>query len=208
MPAPISPSNPALRAISSAIHSMNWTVSSSLPPRNWRCWKKHHLLGARLEERLRALWAHTFARVAAGQEQLPERLFVGRGRAFVERLYPNAEQRRRLYQYGFTPSVGRRFERVREHCTDISTKDALLAGLLETHFATLEQKQEIMAAKEPDAGRGLEQWVEALGDWMPTFDGLPEPLRSAMSDLDSPLRPTCQSVQESTGTFLRAALDA
>jgi hypothetical protein len=30
----------------------------------------------------------------------------------VERLYPNLEQRRRLYQYGFTPYIGRRFELV------------------------------------------------------------------------------------------------
>lgn len=88
------------------------------------------------------------------------------------------------------------------------TKDALLAALLEAHFATLEQKQDIIAANEPHAGRALEQWIEALGDWMLAFDGLPEPLRSAMSDLDSPLRPTCQSVQDATGLFLHAAQDA
>ena len=41
-----------------------------------------------------------------------ERSFIRRGRAFVERLYPNPLQRRRLYQYGFTLYIGRRVELV------------------------------------------------------------------------------------------------
>src|SRR5208283_2289565 len=64
------------------------------------------------EVHLRNLWQRTFARVAAAEEDFLERSFVQRGRAFVERLYSNHEQRRRLYQYGFTPYVGRRFELV------------------------------------------------------------------------------------------------
>ena len=66
--------------------------------------------GAQAEAYLHQLWSRTFTRVAAAQEDWLERCFIKRGRAFVERLYPNAEQRRRLYQYGFTPYVGRRFE--------------------------------------------------------------------------------------------------
>jgi len=38
--------------------------------------------------------------------------FIKRGRAIVERLYPDQAQRRRLYQYGFAPCIGRRFENV------------------------------------------------------------------------------------------------
>jgi hypothetical protein len=68
--------------------------------------------GARAEAYLRDLWQRTFARVAAAQEDYLERSFIRRGRAFIERLYPNAEQRRRLYHFGFTPYVGRRFELV------------------------------------------------------------------------------------------------
>lgn len=68
--------------------------------------------GPRAEAYLRDLWQRTFAQVAAAEEAWLERSFIKRGRAFVERLYPNALQRRRLYQYGFTPYIGRRFELV------------------------------------------------------------------------------------------------
>lgn len=68
------------------------------------------LSGIDLETHLKELWRRTFARVAAAQEGHLEVSFIKRGRAFVERLYPDDDQRRRLYQYGFTPYVGRRFE--------------------------------------------------------------------------------------------------
>jgi hypothetical protein len=68
--------------------------------------------GARAEAFLSGLWQRTFARIAAANEAWLERSFIKRGRAFVERLYPDAQLRRRLYQYGFTPYIGRRFELV------------------------------------------------------------------------------------------------
>ncbi|QEW21730.1 ski2-like helicase [Marinibacterium anthonyi] len=66
--------------------------------------------GPRAEAFLRDLWRRTFTRFAAAEEAALEALFIQRGRAFVERLYPNADQRSRLYRFGFTPFVGRRFE--------------------------------------------------------------------------------------------------
>lgn len=68
--------------------------------------------GARVEAFLRELWQRTFARVAAAEEAWLEAAFIKRGRGLVERLYPDPQQRRRLYQYGFTPYIGRRFELV------------------------------------------------------------------------------------------------
>jgi hypothetical protein len=68
--------------------------------------------GPATEAFLRTLWARTFTQVAVVQEAWLEETFVRRGRAVVERLYPNAPQRRRLYQYGFAPVIGRRFELV------------------------------------------------------------------------------------------------
>jgi hypothetical protein len=68
--------------------------------------------GPGTEEHLRNLWQRTFSRVASALEDWLERTFIQRGRAFVEHLYPDAAQRRRLYQYGFTPYIGRRFELV------------------------------------------------------------------------------------------------
>lgn len=68
--------------------------------------------GAAAEVYLRRLWQRTFAHIAAIEEDFLERTFIRRGRAFVERLYPNAEQRKRLYHFGFTPYIGRRFEAI------------------------------------------------------------------------------------------------
>lgn len=66
--------------------------------------------GASAEAFLRTLWSRTFARVAAAQEAWLEQAFIHRGRSLVERIYPDPAQRRRLYQFGYAPTIGRRFE--------------------------------------------------------------------------------------------------
>jgi hypothetical protein len=139
--------------------------------------------GARLEERLRALWAHTFARVAAEQEQLLERLFLGRGRAFVERLYPNAEQRRRLYQYGFTPYVGRRFEQVAPDVINELTAAADYGVLsAEQRFGLFERLGERVRAeagvgfreRQTDGGQAiLQNWAGIMAWWMQHAGAVP-----------------------------------
>jgi hypothetical protein len=139
--------------------------------------------GARLEERLRALWAHTFARVAAEQEQLLERLFLGRGRALVERLYPNAEQRRRLYQYGFTPYVGRRFERVAPDVINELTAAADYGALsAEQRFRLFERLGERVRAeagvgfkeRQTDGGQAiLQNWAVIMAWWMQHAGAVP-----------------------------------
>jgi len=139
--------------------------------------------GARLEERLRALWAHTFARVAAEQEQLLERLFLGRGRAFVETLYPNAEQRRRLYQYGFTPYIGRRFERVAPDVINELTAAADYGSWpAEQRFALFEKLGERVRAeagfgfreRQTEGGQAnLQNWAGIMAWWMQHAGAVP-----------------------------------
>lgn len=70
------------------------------------------MTGAEAEAQLIELWRRTFTAVAAAQEEWMEQAFIRRGRAVVETVYPDADERRRLYQYGFSPIVGRRFEGV------------------------------------------------------------------------------------------------
>lgn len=70
------------------------------------------LFKAAAEEALVELWRRTFSAYAAVQENWLEHAFVRRGCAIIERIYPDAEERSRLYQYGFTPYVGRRFETI------------------------------------------------------------------------------------------------
>ncbi|WP_340265799.1 TetR/AcrR family transcriptional regulator [Sphingobium mellinum] len=85
-------------------------------------------------------------------------------------------------------------------------KDALLAALLDRHYDSLEERRRVIEAEEPDEARVLERWIEALGDWMLAYEGLPEPLRAACRN-ESPLTPTCHAVIATTERLLKAAQD-
>lgn len=85
------------------------------------------------------------------------------------------------------------------------TRDALLAALMEVHYAYLDQARMTIQADEPDPGIALDRWIEALGTWMNAYEGLPEPLRAAWSQPSSVLRPTCQSLVDASAVFLEAA---
>jgi hypothetical protein len=68
-----------------------------------------HLNASDVEAILVAVWSKTFTVVASRTENWLERAFINRGSALVERIYPDTAERRQLYQYGFTPVIGRRF---------------------------------------------------------------------------------------------------
>jgi len=68
--------------------------------------------GPQAEKKLASLWQKTFTIAAAEREAWLEDAIVRRGRAIIEDIYPDADERRRLYQYGFSPLVGRRFEAI------------------------------------------------------------------------------------------------
>lgn len=85
-------------------------------------------------------------------------------------------------------------------------KDALLAALLVVHFESLEDRRAEIEVGQNNAGQVLELWIEALGDWMQAYDGLPEPLRAACGS-ESALTPTCRDVIGTTDRILKAAQD-
>lgn len=132
--------------------------------------------GAAAEAFLVSLWQSTFTKVAAAQEQWMEDAFIRRGRAIVETIYPDAEERERLYQYGFTPYVGRRFAAVAD---DIETilSDATDFGD-SSDEARLQVLKDIGQLIENDRGFGfrvrqtqtdqrlLENWNDVLAWWM------------------------------------------
>lgn len=74
--------------------------------------KDSELSRAETEALLARLWQRSFSNVAAVQEKILEQAFVLRGRGLTEAVYKDATERRRLYQYGFSPHVGRRFEKI------------------------------------------------------------------------------------------------
>jgi hypothetical protein len=122
------------------------------------------------------LWSRTFARVAAVQEAWLEQAFVHRGRAICNQIYPDQAERRKLYQYGFTPCIGRRFDTVAPAIR------AELAAMVDYGSATpadrlsmFERIGETLASdrgfgfrvRETSADRALlSNWVSVLGWWM------------------------------------------
>lgn len=65
-----------------------------------------------IEASLVRIWSKTFTAVVVRTESWLEEAFIKRGSALVKRIYPDAAERKRLYQYGFTPVIGRRFEAI------------------------------------------------------------------------------------------------
>lgn len=85
------------------------------------------------------------------------------------------------------------------------TREALLAALLEARDDTLVARRDAIRAGSSGAADALDQWLRALTDWASAFDGLPEPLRAAMSAEASPLALTCQGYITTTDEFLAEA---
>lgn len=146
---------------------------------------------ARAEEHLAQLWSTTFSAFAAEQEAWLEKAFVQRGLGIVETVYPDAAERRRLYQYGFTPLVGRRFEAVAPQIRAlIERADRFGEDEVTARIDVFEAIGDLLTA---DRGFGfrvrgtetdqtlLNRWADVLGWWMDEPDSVnpgPDALRS------------------------------
>ncbi|MGO7758380.1 DEAD/DEAH box helicase [Rhizobium ruizarguesonis] len=143
--------------------------------------------GPQAEAYLIALWQRTFTSVAAVQEAWMEDAFIRRGRAIIETIYPDADERERLYQYGFTPYVGRRFEAIADRI------EQLLADAVEYGDADdndrLQVFEEIGQLIADDRGYGfrvrqtqtdlrlLRDWAGVLAWWLQGPDApAPDPI--------------------------------
>ena len=146
---------------------------------------------ARAEAELSALWQRTFTVVAAAQEAWLEHAFIRRGVGIVEQLYPDATERRRLYHFGFTPVIGRRFEAVAQKIRS-QIAGAQDYGKLDA-TKRIDIFEAIGALLENDRGFGfrvrhtqsdqalLSNWSDVLGWWMKepgATEPAPDSLRS------------------------------
>lgn len=146
---------------------------------------------SRAEAQLAALWQTTFTAVATAQEAWLEHAFVRRGVGIIEHVYPDADERRRLYQYGLPPAIGRRFEAVARRMRELLVAaDAYGSADPTTRIDLFEALGNLVSG---DRGFGfrvrrtdtdeaiLERWPDVLGWWMnkPDMGGpSPEELRT------------------------------
>lgn len=142
------------------------------------------LSGAQAESLLAQVWSKTFTAVASVNEAWLESAFVRRGRALVEKVYPDTAERRRLYQYGFTPVVGRRFEAIASQLR-VEIVAASTYGL-SPELTRLGHFERLGLLLVNDRGFGfrirqteqdralLASWVTVLSWWM-NVEGSPKP---------------------------------
>lgn len=84
------------------------------------------------------------------------------------------------------------------------TREALLAEVLQRRTEKFEAaRRRIEQLDDPDAA--LEEWLSALEEFFGAFDGLPGPLRSALTEEHNPLALTCEGFIDGTDHFLEAA---
>ena len=88
------------------------------------------------------------------------------------------------------------------------TREALLAALLEARDQELGERCTHIREQRLDPATALQQWLSALSEYANAFSGLPEPLRIALSEEDSPLAITCEGFVSVTDEFLAAAQQA
>jgi len=85
------------------------------------------------------------------------------------------------------------------------SREALLAALMHARVEELTSRRDAIEHEHVDPVAALDQWLEALGEYLTAFDGLPEPLRVALSEEASPLAITCEGFITTTDHFLAAA---
>ncbi len=145
------------------------------------------LEGPEAEDFLIRLWQRTFTKVAAVQEAWLEQAFVRRGRALVEEIYPDPNERKRLYQYGFTPQVGRRFEDVVSEIKDqlevtVDYSSWALKDRLEVFNQLgdllIEERGFGFRVRDTETDRNLlDNWHDVLAWWMQGPEAhAPEPI--------------------------------
>lgn len=143
------------------------------------------------ETMLAELWQRTFTAVARATEDWMEQAFVKRGRGIVETIYPEPEERKRLYDYGYSPHVGRRFEEVAagillllQEAVDYGTMqpNAQLGVFVALGEMIADDGGYGFSVRDTEMGRTLYgNWHEVLGWWM----GVPGAVAPEPRDLRS-----------------------
>jgi AcrR family transcriptional regulator len=86
------------------------------------------------------------------------------------------------------------------------TREDLLAGLVELRSGQLESEIERLRLLK-DTGEALDCWLEAVEDFFSIYEGLPAPVRTALTGEETLLAVTCTGFVDETARFLQAAQD-
>jgi hypothetical protein len=123
---------------------------------------------SQLESELRRIWQNTYARYADLQQSSMEEIYILRGQALRERIYPEPNRRRRLYRTSLPPRSGSRLldieSNIRQHLLSGIEYDSWADekfGFIRDTVSLLGQ----VSVFAPVAGQG-DSWEEQLRWWL------------------------------------------
>lgn len=147
--------------------------------------EENALSSSDLEAQLVKLWRTSFSALAVIQEEWLERAFIHRGSAVSTTIYPDPNERARLYAYGFPPYIGRKFEDVSQEIIEqLKLQDAYGLALPDARRLAFERIGDLLIG---DRGFGfsvrstqteqdlMENWVVVLDWWLRIEEVAPEP---------------------------------
>lgn len=144
------------------------------------------LTQAQIETAIANIWQNTFARVASAYEAWMEQAFIQRAKGLVGTVYPDADERKTLYSFGYTPCIGRRFRPAAEKLIDILHYADRYGGMQDDdRLALFRQMGDIIATdrgfgfavRDTVMGRDLyARWHEVLAWWMSATDASEPPV--------------------------------
>ncbi|NJI24189.1 DEAD/DEAH box helicase [Aeromonas veronii] len=138
--------------------------------------QRQDMNGARAEAHLVQVWQKTFTNVAAVHEAWLGAAFIRRGRALVDTIYPDGNERKHLYLYGFTPYVGRRFELIEQQIHELIEQAADYGEYSDEERLTIFKHIGDLISEDRGFGfrirntatdqRLLDKWIDLLAWWM------------------------------------------
>lgn len=139
------------------------------------------------EETLSTLWQKTFTIVSDTYESWMQDAFIQRGQGLIANVYPDENERARLYDYGYSPHIGRRFENaateikeILDGCVNYSALDERerFEIFVELGNVIVADKGYGFSVRDTVTARQLhDNWTDVLAWWMILPDATsPEPI--------------------------------
>lgn len=167
---------------------------------------------AKAEVLLQKVWQFTFSKVVNTEEAWLEQAFVRRGQGVVDTLYSDADERRRLYQYGFTPYIGRRFERIAPGIKEILENAQDYGSASTSNRLNLFKRLGLLISTDPGFGfrarasvsdqKLLNNWEYLLAWWM----SVPRARTPQAEDLRSAQRFVSENLEFRLGVAIGAVV--
>ena len=133
----------------------------------------------KLEEQLRRVWQHSYARYATMEEEVQvnlENFFIQRGRALKTRIYPELAQRKRFYRTSLPPRSGEElsnlYPRIKQH---LKTGEKYATWDNYRRFSYIQTIVEQLGTLEKFKMEDKEDWYNVLRWWFKIFFGTTPP---------------------------------